>query len=125
MSVVYGVAIAWTLKLLYGIWWKPKAIEKKLRKQGIHGYPYKLIYGNTTEMMELAKEKGSEPVEQPHDIVPRINPLLHDLATTHSMSCRLLISVDFIFYVDNYFEKKKPYRSLQSKPEKPRNLPWL
>ncbi|MBA0753687.1 hypothetical protein Gogos_021614, partial [Gossypium gossypioides] len=86
MSVVYGVAIAWTLKLLYAIWWKPKAIEKKLRKQGIHGYPYKLIYGNTTEMMELAKEKGSEPVEQPHDIVPRINPLLHDLATTHKKS---------------------------------------
>ncbi|MBA0620913.1 hypothetical protein Godav_006580 [Gossypium davidsonii] len=86
MSVVYGVAIAWTLKLLYAIWWKPKAIEKKLRKQGIHGYPYKLINGNTTEMMELAKEKGSEPVEQPHDIVPRINPLLHDLATTHKES---------------------------------------
>ncbi|KAB2052839.1 hypothetical protein ES319_A12G148400v1 [Gossypium barbadense] len=86
MSVVYGVAIAWTLKLLYAIWWKPKAIEKKLRKQGIHGYPYKLIYGNTTEMMELAKEKESEPVEQPHDIVPRINPLLHDLATTHKKS---------------------------------------
>ncbi|MBA0834500.1 hypothetical protein Goarm_006850 [Gossypium armourianum] len=71
MSVVYGVAMAWTLKLLYAIWWKPKAIEKKLRKQGIHGYPYKLIYGNTTEMMELAKEKGPEPVEQPHDIVPQ------------------------------------------------------
>ncbi|KAH1074077.1 hypothetical protein J1N35_026405 [Gossypium stocksii] len=86
MSVVYGVAIAWTLKLLYAIWWKPKAIEKKLRKQGIHGYPYKLIYGNTTEMMELAKEKGFRPVEQPHDIVPRINPLLHDLATTHKKS---------------------------------------
>ncbi|GMI99701.1 cytochrome P450, family 72, subfamily A, polypeptide 15 [Hibiscus trionum] len=86
MTVLCALTAAWALKLLHAVWWKPKMIEKKLKEQGIHGYPYKLIYGNTDKMMELAQEKGSEPTEQPHDIVPRINPLLHDLATTHKKS---------------------------------------
>ncbi|KAE8736381.1 11-oxo-beta-amyrin 30-oxidase [Hibiscus syriacus] len=86
MTVLCALTAAWALKLLHAVWWKPKMIEEKLREQGIHGYPYKLVYGNTKEMMELAREKGSEPTEQPHDILPRINPLLHDLATTHKKS---------------------------------------
>ncbi|WRX13762.1 Cytochrome P450 - like 10 [Theobroma cacao] len=83
ITLLSVVAIAWGLKLLYVIWWRPKTIEKQLWKQGIHGHPYKLIHGNTKEMIKLAKEKGSKPLEQPHDILPRLNPLLHDLVTTY------------------------------------------
>ncbi|XP_022738158.1 cytochrome P450 CYP72A219-like [Durio zibethinus] len=86
ITVLSVVTIAWGLHLLYVIWWRPKMIEKQLWKQGIHGYPYKLIHGNTKEMIKLGKEKGAEPVEKPHDILPRVNPLLHDLATTYQKS---------------------------------------
>ncbi|KAL5787104.1 hypothetical protein ACOSP7_004053 [Xanthoceras sorbifolium] len=58
-------------------------IEKQLKKQGIHGYPYRLLYGNTKEMIKLAKESASRPMGLSHDIVPHLNPFLHKLAATY------------------------------------------
>ena len=47
-------------------------IEKQLKKQGIHGYPYRLMHGNTKEMMKLAMETNASStrssMEFPHDI---------------------------------------------------------
>ncbi|KAJ0024058.1 hypothetical protein Pint_07185 [Pistacia integerrima] len=80
---VIVVPLIWGLKFLYKIWWRPKRIEKQLKKQGIHGYPYRLLYGNTKEMMKLAKETKSSPLGSPHDIVPLANPLLHKLAIAY------------------------------------------
>ncbi|OMO99526.1 Cytochrome P450 [Corchorus capsularis] len=78
---------SWGLKLLYVIWWRPKTIEKKLWKQGIQGYPYKLIHGNIKELIKFAEETESKPMEeQPHDILPRLNPLLHHLVSTYKKS---------------------------------------
>ncbi|XVF66776.1 hypothetical protein PTKIN_Ptkin10aG0065500 [Pterospermum kingtungense] len=86
ITVVSTLTISWALKLLYVVWWRPKMIENQLRKHGIHGYPYKLVHGNAKEMIKLAKEKWPQPVEQPHHILPLINPLLHNLATTYKKS---------------------------------------
>ncbi|KDP24086.1 hypothetical protein JCGZ_25743 [Jatropha curcas] len=76
-------AIVWSLKLLHKIWWTPKMIEKKLRRQGIHVLPYKLLYGNVKEMIKLATEAKSKPMELSHDIGHRLNPLLHHLYITY------------------------------------------
>lgn len=78
------ISLIWGLKFLNKIWWRPKRIEKQLKKQGIHGYPYRLLHGNTKEMMKLAKENRSNPVGSTHDIMPRVNPLLHELAISYS-----------------------------------------
>ncbi|KAL5793721.1 hypothetical protein ACOSP7_002315 [Xanthoceras sorbifolium] len=75
-----------SVKVLHTIWWRPKMIEKQLKKQGIHGYPYRLVHGNTKEMMKLAQETNKSrlpPMELPHHILPRINPLLHKLVTVY------------------------------------------
>ncbi|KAH7565914.1 hypothetical protein JRO89_XS08G0037900 [Xanthoceras sorbifolium] len=78
VACVLIISVIWSLKLLYKIWWRPKTIEKELKKQGIHGYPYRLLFGNTKEKIKPAKES-----ESMHDIMPRVNPLLHKLATTY------------------------------------------
>ncbi|KAL5854324.1 hypothetical protein ACOSQ4_004126 [Xanthoceras sorbifolium] len=85
LSVVCALitSIIWSVKVLHKIWWKPKMIEKQLKKQGIHGYPYRLLYGNTKEMIKLAKESASRPMGLSHDIVPHLNPFLHKLAATY------------------------------------------
>ncbi|KAJ0086928.1 hypothetical protein Patl1_07243 [Pistacia atlantica] len=80
---VIVIPLIWGLKFLYKIWWRPKRIEKQLKKQGIHGYPYRLLYGNTKEMMKLAKETKSSPLGSPHDTVPLANPLPHKLAIAY------------------------------------------
>ncbi|KAJ0080635.1 hypothetical protein Patl1_23777 [Pistacia atlantica] len=81
---VIVIPLIWVLNFFYKIWWRPKRIEKQLKKQGIHGYPYRLLHGNTKEMMKLAKETKSSPLGSPHDIVPFANPLLHKLAIAYS-----------------------------------------
>ncbi|KDP24085.1 hypothetical protein JCGZ_25742 [Jatropha curcas] len=58
-------------------------IEKKLRRQGIHALPYKLLYGNVKEMIKLATEAKSKPMELTHDIGHLLNPLLHQLYMTY------------------------------------------
>ncbi|KAF2283278.1 hypothetical protein GH714_043630 [Hevea brasiliensis] len=62
---------------------RPKMMEKKLRKQGIHVLPYKLIYGNVKEMIKLASEARSKQMELTHDIAPRVDPFLQQLSMIH------------------------------------------
>ncbi|XP_075100458.1 cytochrome P450 CYP72A616-like [Nicotiana tabacum] len=69
-------------KLLYTIWWWPKMIEKKLKKEGIYGYPYKLLFGNLKEIMKMSKEAKKQPLLT-HDIIPWVNPFLLHVANTY------------------------------------------
>ncbi|KAJ9177097.1 hypothetical protein P3X46_012349 [Hevea brasiliensis] len=75
--------LVWCLKLLQAIWWKPRMIEKKLKRQGIHVLPYKLLVGNIKEMNKLASEARSKPMELSHDIATLLNPMLQKLAMTY------------------------------------------
>ncbi|KAF2283482.1 hypothetical protein GH714_010480 [Hevea brasiliensis] len=58
-------------------------IEKKLKRQGIHVLPYKLLVGNIKEMNKLASEARSKPMELSHDIATLLNPMLQKLAMTY------------------------------------------
>lgn len=55
-------------------------IEKKLRKEGIHVLPYNFIHGNLKEMIKLASEAKSKPMELTHDIAYRVDPFLLQLS---------------------------------------------
>ncbi|KAK6919117.1 Cytochrome P450 [Dillenia turbinata] len=73
----------WGAKMFCTIWRKPKMIEKRLKQQGIHGHPYKLLYGSAKEIMKFSKESVSKPKEQSHDILPHLNPLIENLVATY------------------------------------------
>ncbi|KAK9285919.1 hypothetical protein L1049_025120 [Liquidambar formosana] len=84
VSVVVSVLVSsWCLKLLHMIWWKPKMIEKQLKKQGIYGLPYRLFYGNSKEMKKLSKETGSKPLGLSHDIL-HLDPFLQKMVLTYN-----------------------------------------
>ncbi|XP_057954988.1 cytochrome P450 CYP72A616-like [Malania oleifera] len=87
VSVVCVVITTWCVKVLYEMWWRPKMIAKQLRAQGVHVLPYKLFSGNTRETAKhLSRESRSDEQTQqlpPHDILPRLNPFLHQMVTTH------------------------------------------
>eukprot|EP00262_Sarcandra_glabra_P012805 TRINITY_DN337_c0_g1_i8.p1 TRINITY_DN337_c0_g1~~TRINITY_DN337_c0_g1_i8.p1 ORF type:complete len:514 (-),score=75.25 TRINITY_DN337_c0_g1_i8:166-1707(-) len=70
------VILCWILRIFYVIWWKPMRIERYLRKHGIEGPPYRLLYGNTTENVRMMKEARSKPMPLSHRIVPRVLPFL-------------------------------------------------
>ncbi|PHT42644.1 hypothetical protein CQW23_16669 [Capsicum baccatum] len=82
LAVCFPIAF-WCLKLLYFVWWRPKTVENELRQQGIYGRPYRFLFGNLKEMIEMNKIAKSKPMPLHHDYTPRLNPLFYELATTY------------------------------------------
>ncbi|XP_022848654.1 cytochrome P450 CYP72A219-like isoform X4 [Olea europaea var. sylvestris] len=66
---------AW--KILNWVWFRPKKLERCLRQQGFTGNPYKLLFGDFKEMMKMANEAKSKPIDFSNDIMPRVMPFIH------------------------------------------------
>ncbi|XP_073131561.1 cytochrome P450 CYP749A22-like isoform X2 [Henckelia pumila] len=65
------------LIILYKLWLIPFRIQLELESQGIKGPPYKFIYGNTKEIIQMKKQISSTPMDLSHDIFPRLQPHLY------------------------------------------------
>ncbi|KAH6780696.1 cytochrome P450 [Perilla frutescens var. hirtella] len=70
------VVLAWTWKLLNWAYFRPQKLEKMLRKQGLNGNSYRLMYGDLKELMMMIKEANSKPINLGDDIKPRVLPML-------------------------------------------------
>ncbi|XP_010242111.1 PREDICTED: cytochrome P450 CYP72A219-like [Nelumbo nucifera] len=78
--VVIFILVVSCWKVLYLIWWRPMKLEKYLKKQGIKGPPYRLLYGNLKEERKMKEEAQSKPISLSHNITQRVVPL-----TDHTM----------------------------------------
>ncbi|XP_028758594.1 cytochrome P450 CYP72A219-like [Neltuma alba] len=67
------------MKLIHNLWWKPKSIERRLRKQGIRGTSYRPFKGDTPEMKKLAKASSSKPISLNTQIARRVIPFYHNM----------------------------------------------
>ncbi|XP_026452707.1 cytochrome P450 72A15-like [Papaver somniferum] len=68
------------LKALYSIWWKPKKLEKELKRQGIKGSSYILLYGvDLKEYINCITETWSKPINLNHQITSRVVPYVKNL----------------------------------------------
>lgn len=67
--VVFGVA-----KAFHSIWWKPKLVERHLKRQGIRGNAYKPLVGDAKEYVRMITEAWSTPMNLDHQIVQRVDP---------------------------------------------------
>jgi len=65
------------------MWWRPRKIEKLLRKQGIRGTSYKLFTGDTLDMKDSAQKASSKPISLYHQIIPRVIPFVHQMVQQH------------------------------------------
>ncbi|XP_058101138.1 cytochrome P450 CYP72A616-like isoform X2 [Magnolia sinica] len=75
LLVIAGVLILpWVWKAFNYVWWRPKMLERTLKKQGIHGPPYKLLSGNVIDNSRALKEARSKPMDLSHQILPRVVP---------------------------------------------------
>ncbi|CAL5403176.1 unnamed protein product [Camellia sinensis] len=66
------------------VWLRPKQIWKWLREQGFKGNPYKLLYGDTKEMISMIIESISKPMDtSSDDIIPHVLPPHHHNVKLH------------------------------------------
>ena len=82
-AVVLSIC-AWSV--LNWVWLRPKRLERFLRKQGLHGNSYRLLYGDTKELLTMIQEAYSRPINLSDDIVPRVLPFSHKFVITHGTS---------------------------------------
>ncbi|KAJ0666790.1 putative secologanin synthase [Helianthus annuus] len=90
MSVVYcGVAVAavavavYAWRFLNWVWLRPKAMEKSLREQGLNGNPYKFLFGDLKEMVQMSHQAKLKPIKLTDSIVPRVMPFNYASAKTY------------------------------------------
>ncbi|GLJ51762.1 hypothetical protein SUGI_1099980 [Cryptomeria japonica] len=82
--------VCFLLKIATTIWWKPLQMKKFFEAQGISGPPYRLFYGNSTDITRMADEQKSKPMALSHDILPRVLPHLHQWSKSYGQ--------DFIYW---------------------------
>ena len=91
--VVFGVA-----KAFYSIWWRPKLVERQLKRQGVRGSSYKPLVGDAKEYVSMITEAWSTPMNLDHQIIQRVDPFTAVYAKKYGMlyrtvSCRVVSSI--------------------------------
>ncbi|KAI3977070.1 hypothetical protein MKX01_031767 [Papaver californicum] len=72
------------IKFIYKVWWNPIYITKFLASQGINGPQYKLLHGNAKEILKMANESKSKPMEElSHQIFPYLQPFRYACIKTY------------------------------------------
>jgi hypothetical protein len=83
-----AIAMMWfVVQMLEWAWWSPRRMDRVLRAQGLRGTQYRFLKGDLKEEQRLKGEARSRPVpmDQAHDIFPRVAPLLHRVMKDHGM----------------------------------------
>lgn len=84
LLIVAPLVLLWTWKLLNWVWLRPKRLERLLRAQGLQGNPYKLLVGDSAEMIKMMKEnaKSQQPtssLSDDKDVSPHVFMFIHHI----------------------------------------------
>ncbi|KAK6933416.1 hypothetical protein RJ641_036310 [Dillenia turbinata] len=69
----------WAWRLLDWVWFKPKRLERYLRRQGLAGNSYRLFYGDLKERTVITKAALSKTLKLSDYNAPRVLPYIHHL----------------------------------------------
>ena len=91
LTLILIIVLIWAWKILNWLWFKPKRLEKLLREQGFQANPYKLLVGDSKELLKMRKEALSKPMNLSDDILPRVSSDIHHSVKTHGMFVMIFI----------------------------------
>ncbi|XP_009362696.2 cytochrome P450 72A397 [Pyrus x bretschneideri] len=78
-----SVILVSVLRVVHVYWFRPKSLEKQLRKQGIRGKTYRLFQDDMKEISMSSKEACAKPMSLNHQIAPRIFPFFHQMVQNY------------------------------------------
>ncbi|KAL8110887.1 cytochrome P450 CYP72A219-like [Apium graveolens] len=70
-------------RILNWVWFRPRKLEKILRKQGFKGNPYRFLVGDIRELGKMVAEAKSKPIGLADDILQRVVPADFDTVKKH------------------------------------------
>ncbi|KAI3812288.1 hypothetical protein L1987_16995 [Smallanthus sonchifolius] len=83
-AVCCGVAVVvYGWRFLNWVWLRPKRMEKSLREQGLNGNPYRFLFGDLKEMVQMGNQAKLKPIKLTDSIVPRVMPFYYTSANTY------------------------------------------
>ncbi|KAH7849855.1 hypothetical protein Vadar_023946 [Vaccinium darrowii] len=81
--VVLAAVIGLGWSVLNWVWLRPKKLERCLRKQGLSGSSYRLLFGDLKDSSNMTKIAKSSPISLSQDIVPRVIPFVNHSVDTY------------------------------------------
>ncbi|XP_070670362.1 cytochrome P450 CYP72A616-like isoform X2 [Malus domestica] len=78
-----SVILVSVLRVVHVYWFRPKSLEKQLRKQGIRGKTYRLFQDDMKEISMSSKEACAKPMSLNHQIARRIFPFFHQMVQNY------------------------------------------
>ncbi|CAL5403172.1 unnamed protein product [Camellia sinensis] len=82
IALVTFLTCAW--RVVNWVWLRPKQKERWLREQGFKGNPYKLLYGDTKEMISMMRESRSTSMDSSSDdLIPHVLRFHHHNINLH------------------------------------------
>ncbi|XP_011098148.1 cytochrome P450 CYP72A219-like [Sesamum indicum] len=78
-SIITLVSTTLVVKLLNWVWFRPKKLEKLLRKQGLSGNPYRLFLGDMQDFGNVMKTEQPKTLKLSDDLPPHILPYYHNI----------------------------------------------
>ncbi|GFP98839.1 cytochrome p450 cyp72a219 [Phtheirospermum japonicum] len=78
-SILLLGLIALTVKFLNWVWFRPKKLEKYLRKQGLQGNSYRLLLGDMKDLISVTKQEQPKSIQISDHLTPHILPYYHQI----------------------------------------------
>ncbi|XP_020554498.1 cytochrome P450 CYP72A219-like [Sesamum indicum] len=78
-SILILVSTALVVKVLNWVWFRPKKLEKLLRKQGLNGNPYRLFLGDMQDLTNVLKTQQPKTLNLSDDLRPHILPYYQNI----------------------------------------------
>lgn len=73
-SILCGFVLSAVIKVFQELWWTPIRIQNLMDLQGITGPSYKLVHGNTKEIMSMKMKTMRSPRNLSNDILSTVQP---------------------------------------------------
>ncbi|KAI3466001.1 hypothetical protein Pfo_022664 [Paulownia fortunei] len=85
-SIVVAASVTLAVKLLNWLWFRPRKLEKFLRKQGLNGNPYRPFLGDLKDMFKIIKAEQPRSIELSDHILPHIFAYFHRILTKYGQN---------------------------------------